>query len=78
MKEGHLGQKAEPRCSTRKHLALYGLEKAELQLEGHGLVFRYVPLTEYRRPNPVTTSSLSVDTTGDKKIFQRKIGSRVP
>ena len=31
VKEGHLGLKAESRCSTRKHMTLYGMEEIELQ-----------------------------------------------
>ena len=34
MEEGHLALQDEMKCSTRKHLAPYGLEEVELQQEG--------------------------------------------
>ena len=37
VEEGHLGLWAESICSTRKHLAPYGLQEAEIQHDGHKL-----------------------------------------
>ena len=37
VEEGHLGLKAESRCSTKKHLAPYGLQEFELQQKGSRL-----------------------------------------
>ena len=67
--EGQLGLKAESRCSTRKHLAPYGLEKVEIQHEGCRLGAAgvlYMSLTEYKQ-DPVTSSPLSIDTLGDQR-----------
>ena len=60
-----LGLKAEFRCSARKDLVSYGLKEVELQQEGHRLDAAgalYVPLTDNKRPNPITPLPLSVDT----------------
>ena len=68
VEKGHLG--SEWRRSTRKHLVPYGLEEVELQNEGHKLDLAgtlYVPLTQYKRPNPITQSPLSIYLTGDKR-----------
>ena len=52
----------------KEYLAPYGLQEVELQYEGHKLEaagsFYYVPLTEYKRLNPITPSPLSIDTLG--------------
>ena len=65
-----MGLKVELRCSTTRHLALYGFEEAELQHEGHTLDAAgaiYILLTKYKRPHPVTPSPLSNDTPRDKR-----------
>ena len=69
VEEGHVALKAESRCSTLRHLAPYGLKDIELhekhKLDAAGTL--YVPLTEYRQPDPATPSPLSIDTHGDKR-----------
>ena len=70
MEEGHIALQDEMKCSTRKHLAPYGLDEVELQREGRKLdaaVTLYVSLTEYKAVDPVTPSSLSVGIPGDKR-----------
>ena len=70
VEEGHLGLKAESRCSERKHLAPYGLKEVELQHDGHRLDAAggalHVPLMEYKRTNTVLSSLLSIDTPGEE------------
>ena len=61
VEEGHLALNAESRCSTRRHLAHYGLEEIELQhekcrLDAAGAL--YVSLTGYRQPDPVIVASV--------------------
>ena len=70
VEEGHLALKAQLRCSTRRHLAPYGLEEIEVQheeprLDAAGAL--YVTLTEYDQSDPVMPSNLSIDTPGDKR-----------
>ena len=65
MKEGHLTLQDKMKCSTRKHLALYGLEEVELQHEGQKLEAAgtlYVSLTKYKAVDPATPIPLSVGT----------------
>ena len=62
VEEGQLGLKTESRCSTKKHLAPYGLQEVELQQKGSRLDSAgalYGPLTEYK-------NDTSIDTLGDK------------
>ena len=68
--EGHPALKDEMKCSTRKHLAPYGLDEVELQCKGRKLDAAgtlYVSLTEYKAVDPATPPSLSVGTPGDKR-----------
>ena len=67
---GHLALQYEMKCSARKHLAPYALEKVELQREGLKLDAGgtlYVSLTEYKAVDPAPPSLLSVGTPGDKR-----------
>ena len=59
MEEGHLALQCEMKCSTRKHLAPYGLEEVQFQHEGRKLDAAetlYVSLTEYKAGDPAITS----------------------
>ena len=58
---------SEMKCSTRKHLAPYGLEEVELQHEGRKLDAAgslYVSLTKYKAVDPATPTTLP---PGDKR-----------
>ena len=70
VEEGHLALKYEMEFSTRRDLALYGLEEVELQHDRRKLdtaVVLYVSLTEYKAMDPATPSPLSVNTPGDMR-----------
>ena len=80
VEEGHLGLKAGSRCSSRTHLALYGLEDMELQHEEHGFDDTgalCVPVTEYQRmkSHPHLCQLTLLET---KKTFQWRIDLRMP
>ena len=70
MQEGHIALIDDLACSTRKHLALYGLEEVELRQERQKLdaaATLYIPIAEHKATDPVTPSPLSVGTPGDKR-----------
>ena len=76
MEEENLALKYDLKCITRKHLAPYGLEEIELQhdrqrLNAAGAL--YVPLTEYKLPDPAMPSPLLVDTPEDKRSLPVKV-----
>ena len=57
------------KCTTRKHLAPYGMEEVELRQYGQKLDTAgtlYVHLTEHKVTDPAPLSPLSVDTPGDR------------
>ena len=69
VEEGHLGLKAESRCSTKKHLASYGLQEVELQQKGARLDAAgalYVPLAEYKNDTSIDTLGDKINTLGEK------------
>ena len=70
VEEGHIALKDEMKFATRKYRAPYGLEQVEMkqeekELDAAGLL--YVALTEYKKQDPATPSSLSVGTPGNKR-----------
>ena len=70
VEEGHIALKDEMKFATRRYRAPYGLEQVEMRQEGKELDAAgplYVTLTEYKKPDPTTTSPLSVGTPGDKE-----------
>ena len=70
MTEGHIALKDQTKFATRKYRAPYGLERVEMKQEEKELDAAgslYVTLTEHKKPNPITPSSLSVGTPGDKR-----------
>ena len=72
MQEGHIALKDDMTCSTRKHLAPYGLEEVELRQEGQQLDAAgtlYVPLAEHKVTDTTTPSPLSVGTPGDRRCL---------
>ena len=70
VEEGHIALKDEMKFATRRYRAPYGLEQVKMRQEGKELDaagLLYVALTEYKKPDPTTTSPLSVGTPGDKR-----------
>ena len=70
VEEGHNALKDEMKFATRKYRAPYGLEQVEMRQEGKELDAAgplYVALTEYKKSDPATPSTLSVGTLGDKR-----------
>ena len=70
VEEEHIALKDEMKFATRKYRAPYGLEQVEMKQEGKELDAAgpfYVTLTEYKKPDPTTPSSLSVGTPGDRR-----------
>ena len=70
MQEDHIALKDDMTCSTRKHLASYGLEEVELRQEGQKLCeagTRYVPLAEHKVTDSTTPSLLTVGNPGDRR-----------
>ena len=70
VEEGHKVLKDEMKFATRKYRAPYGLEQMEMKQEGKELNAAgslYVALTEYKKQDPATPSTLSVGTPGDKR-----------
>ena len=70
VEEGHIALKDEMKFATRRYRAPYGLEQVEMRQEGKELDAAgplYVALTEYKKPDPMTPSPLSVGTPGDKR-----------
>ena len=68
--EGHIALKDEMKFVTRKYRGPYELEQVEMkqeekELDAAGLL--YVALTEYKKQDPATPSSLSVGTPKDKR-----------
>ena len=69
VEEGHMALKDEMKFATRKYRAPYGLEQVEMKQEEKELdaARLYVALTEYKKQDPATPSSLSVGTPGDTR-----------
>ena len=70
VEEGHIALKDEMKFATRKYRAPYGLEQVEMKQEEKELDaarLLYVALTEYKKQDPATPSTLSVGTPGDKR-----------
>ena len=70
VEEGHIALKDDMKFATRKYRAPYGLEQVEMRQEGRELDAAgslYVALTEYKKQDPATPSSLSVGTPVDKR-----------
>ena len=70
VEEGHVALKDEMKFATRKYRAAYGLEQVEMRQEGKELESAgpmYVALTEYKKSDPATPSTLSVGSPGDKR-----------
>ena len=70
VEEGHIALKDEMKFATRKYRAPYGLEQVKMRQEGRELDAAgslYVALTEYKKQDPATPSTLSVCTPGDKR-----------
>ena len=68
VEEGHIALKDEMKFATRKNRAPYGLEQLEMKQEEKELNAAgplYVALTEYKKQDPATPSTLSVGTPGD-------------
>ena len=63
------------RFATRIYRAPYGFKELELKQEEKKLDVAgtlYVALTEYKKLDPATTSSLSMGTPGDKRKQTRR------
>ena len=61
MQEGHIALKEDMACTTRQHLAPYGLKEVELRQEGQKLDAvgtLYVPLADHKATDPITPSPL--------------------
>ena len=74
VEEGHITLKNETKFATRKYRAPYGLEQLEMKQEEKELDAAgplYVALTEYKKLDPATPSTLSV---GRKKELNQKKG----
>ena len=70
VEEGHIALKDEMKFATRKYRAPFGLEEVEMKQEEKELdaaVLLYVALTEYKKQDPATPSTLSVGTPEDKR-----------
>ena len=70
VEEGRIALKDEMKFATRKYRAPYGLEQVEMkqeekELDAAGLL--YLALTEYKKQDPATSSSLLVGAPGVKR-----------
>ena len=75
VEEGHIALKDEMKFATRKYRAPYGLEQVEMRQEGRELDAAgslYVALTEYKKQDPATPSTLSVGTPENKRSGPRR------